>query len=115
MFAVQIADVGHACTTFEQHVQWSQRLQNEFFAQGDKERQDDLEISPLMNRQKPGVMDPKNQTTFDDVIVVPMLEAWSQIGPTGGQTLMNQTLMNKKAWEGIAEQRERVEESPGTV
>ena len=35
---------------------WVERLQNEFFAQGDKEREAGLDVSPLMDRRKSGTV-----------------------------------------------------------
>jgi len=99
VYAMQIADVGHSTALFRNHVEWSQRLQEEFFTQGDKEKELNLEISPLMNREKPGVMHPSNQMYFLDVIVIPMLELWTQIGPNAGGSLMAQALHNREQWE----------------
>lgn len=83
---------------FEQHSTWSQRLENEFFAQGDKESEMGLAISPLMDRNKPGVMYPANQMSFCDVIVLPLFEAWAQFAPTGGDQVLKQARANRYIW-----------------
>eukprot|EP00951_Prasinocladus_malaysianus_P034015 scaffold340472_cov45-Prasinocladus_malaysianus.AAC.2 len=95
-----ISDVGHMATETRQHLEWSERLHTEFFAQGDKEKELNLPVSPLMNRDKPGVMDPSNQKTFASVIVIPMIEAWMQIAPGSGRKLMAMAVRNRQYWEG---------------
>lgn len=96
---VQIADIGHMTTHFDIHYKWSQRLEDEFFEQGDKERTLGLEISPLMNREKPGVMDANNQKTFCNIIVMPMLEAWQAIAPHSARRLLKEAHNNRMKWE----------------
>ena len=39
------ADIGHASRTWEVTHQWTGRISNEFFNQGDKERSAGLEVS----------------------------------------------------------------------
>eukprot|EP00873_Tetraselmis_striata_P043180 jgi/Tetstr1/463444/TSEL_008337.t1 len=97
--AIKIADIGHMTTHFDIHYKWSQRLEDEFFEQGDKERTLGLEISPLMNREKPGVMDANNQKTFCNIIVMPMLEAWQAIAPHSARRLLKEAHNNRMKWE----------------
>ena len=49
------ADLGHLTASREVHRRWVTRLETEFFAQGDREREALLPISPLMDRTKEGV------------------------------------------------------------
>jgi hypothetical protein len=51
---VKCADLGHCYARIEQHLFWSKCLEDEFFKQGDNEREANLPISPLMDRHKPG-------------------------------------------------------------
>uniref|UniRef100_A0A061R9Q4 Phosphodiesterase n=1 Tax=Tetraselmis sp. GSL018 TaxID=582737 RepID=A0A061R9Q4_9CHLO len=99
---LKIADLGHMTTQFEQHLEWSHRLQEEFFGQGDQEHQMDLVRSPLTDRNKPGVLDPENQMTFADVVVVPMLEAWALLGRGSGKQLLDQLSHNQGEWAARA-------------
>merc|ERR1712080_482993 len=60
--ALKCADLGHLATEWSEHCQWVQRLELEFFAQGDRERREGLEISFLMDRETGGVSE--SQTGF---------------------------------------------------
>ena len=51
---VKAADIGHCYARIEQHLYWSKCLEDEFFQQGDLEREAHLPISPLMDRYKQG-------------------------------------------------------------
>ena len=53
--ALKCADLGHLTASREVHKKWVNRLESEFFAQGDREREALLPISPLMDRTKEGV------------------------------------------------------------
>ena len=53
--ALKCADLGHLSAGREVHAKWVGLLQEEFFCQGDREREHGLPISPLMDRSKPGI------------------------------------------------------------
>jgi cAMP-specific phosphodiesterase 4/calcium/calmodulin-dependent 3',5'-cyclic nucleotide phosphodiesterase len=68
--ALKCADLGHLALDWDAHLDWVLRLESEFFAQGDREK--DLgfqDISFLMDREKPGVS--QTQTGFIDFVVLP--------------------------------------------
>ena len=96
---MQVADVGHMAAHFEAHAEWSQRLEDEFFNQGDRERDLNIEISPLMDREKPGVTDPNNQLTFANIIVIPMMEAWEKAAGFSGSNLLKEVNKNQGMWQ----------------
>ncbi len=89
---------------FEAHAEWSQRLEDEFFNQGDKERALGLEISPLMDREKTGVTDPNNQMTFANIIIIPMMEAWEKASGVSGSQLLKQVHKNQGMWQRTRDQ-----------
>merc|ERR1711988_547315 len=61
--ALKCADMGHLALGWGDHTEWVQRLEQEFFAQGDRERALGMpEVSFLMDREKPGVT--QTQTVF---------------------------------------------------
>jgi len=101
--AMKIADVGHCVTPFDVHHQWSQRLEDEFFRQGDAENALGVAISPLMDRSKTGVNYPSNQIGFLDVIIVPMLESFVQVFP-GAALLLEKAKTNREEWQKRAEE-----------
>jgi len=74
--ALKVADLGHCALPLDQHMVWLERLNEEFLDQGDEERGLGLNISPLMDRDKPGVTAPASQVFFFQMIVMPLLSTW---------------------------------------
>jgi len=69
--ALNCADIGHLTMTWASHVKWVQRLEEEFFQQGDKEKKLGLpSVSFLMDREKPGVTE--TQVGFLDNVALPL-------------------------------------------
>lgn len=50
--ALKCADVGHLALPTDTHKVWVERLQSEYFLQGDRERENGMAISALMDRRK---------------------------------------------------------------
>ncbi|KAK9812325.1 hypothetical protein WJX73_002529 [Symbiochloris irregularis] len=88
--ALKAADIGHLALPRALHCTWVERLQNEFFAQGDREREAGLAISPLMDRNKSGTV-ASSQVGFFDVVALPLLRAIATITPCGQQMLDSAT------------------------
>ena len=63
-------DVSHPTKDWDLHREWTARCMEEFFKQGDKEREMGLDISPLCDRNTTQV--PQSQIGFIDYIVVPL-------------------------------------------
>ena len=63
-------DVSHPTKGWDLHKEWTARCMEEFFKQGDKERELGLDISPLCDRKTTQV--PQSQIGFIDYIVVPL-------------------------------------------
>jgi hypothetical protein len=61
------------CDPTDRHVKWVTALEEEFFRQGDAEKAAGLPVTPLFDRNKPGVT--KSQVAFMDVAVVPLFQA----------------------------------------
>ncbi len=51
----QCADLGHTAAQLSVHLRWVACLEEEFFRQGDAERDAGLPISPLFDRSKQGI------------------------------------------------------------
>ena len=79
--AIKVSDLGHCCLSWEEHIAWCERLEAEFFTQGDFERVEALNVSPLMNRHQPGVCDHRNSVGFFQMFVIPMLDLWVDVFP----------------------------------
>ena len=98
VMALKVADLGHNALPFDLHWKWLRRLEDEFFAQGDLEKQNSLEVSPLMDRDKPGPTNPQNQLGFSTFIMVPLYTAWCQAFP--GCLPLKETIQeNMEMWE----------------
>jgi hypothetical protein len=74
--ALKMADLGHLCDPTPVHLQWVQRLEEEFFMQGDAEQAAGMPITPLFDRTKPGVT--KSQVAFMDIVALPLYKAMAQ-------------------------------------
>ena len=68
--AIKFADLGHCFKPFQMHKKWAQRVTNEFWALGDRERQLGIAVSPLCDRDKDSNV-PKSQIGFFNFICVP--------------------------------------------
>ncbi|GFR47060.1 hypothetical protein Agub_g8745 [Astrephomene gubernaculifera] len=93
--ALKVADLGHLGEELEVHQRWLGVLEEEFFLQGDRERQLGLPISPLFDRAKQGVS--KSQVGFYDFVALPLVHALSSAFP-GCQPLMRCFLANYNHW-----------------
>mmetsp|Transcript_18147 Transcript_18147/g.32377 ORF Transcript_18147/g.32377 Transcript_18147/m.32377 type:complete len:757 (+) Transcript_18147:71-2341(+) len=67
---IKCADLGHLTLEWDTHSQWVQLLEEEFFAQGDLEKELGLQQSFLMDRSKPGPS--KTQIGFFNFVVFPL-------------------------------------------
>ncbi|KAM3861363.1 3',5'-cyclic-AMP phosphodiesterase 7B-like [Diretmus argenteus] len=96
--ALKCADVCNPCRVWELSRQWSERVCEEFYRQGDLERKFDLEISPLCNQQADSA--PAIQIGFISYIVEPLFEEWHHfIEPSLlSQTMMGHLHKNKNRW-----------------
>lgn len=74
---IKCADVGHAAKEISLHERWSLKVVEEFFHQGDLERQQGLEISAYCDRQQSDI--PSSQSGFILNIVRPMYEALNSL------------------------------------
>ena len=54
--AVKSADLGHCYARMQQHLYWCKCLEDEFFKQGDAEREAGVHVSALMDKNLPGAI-----------------------------------------------------------
>ncbi|CAE7024751.1 PDE10A [Symbiodinium natans] len=78
-FALKCADIGHLALDWPGHLRWVQRLEEEFFLQGDREKNLKLDPGFLMDRDKPGVS--QTQVGFFEAVVLPLFRAFHQACP----------------------------------
>nr|CAG4710030.1 unnamed protein product [Naegleria fowleri] len=77
--AIKMADVSNPARPIGIALKWTERITEEFFAQGDLERNSGLAISPMMDRATQHVG--KGQIAFINYLVTPMYEAFFTIAP----------------------------------
>jgi len=78
------------------HLKWTQRISEEFFLQGDKEKQMNLDISPFMDRNNSDL--PKSQFGFINFLVVPLYSSFTEQFKEL-QPCLDQLLANRDYWE----------------
>jgi len=94
----KVADIGHAYAKWDTHLRWSKALENEMFIQGDMEAEAGIQVSPLMDRNRPGCSYPENQIGFFDVIVLPFLKELSHVFPAVSCCLTS-AQHNRSIWQ----------------
>eukprot|EP00193_Tetraselmis_chui_P014243 CAMPEP_0177786132 /NCGR_PEP_ID=MMETSP0491_2-20121128/20751_1 /TAXON_ID=63592 /ORGANISM="Tetraselmis chuii, Strain PLY429" /LENGTH=1294 /DNA_ID=CAMNT_0019307305 /DNA_START=95 /DNA_END=3979 /DNA_ORIENTATION=+ len=107
--AMKAADLGHCVSRLPTHYYWSKCLEQEFFAQGDRERAVGIfPLSPLMNRDATSCMEAKSQLGFFDFIVMPLFTTLSNIFP-GTMPMVTQAGINYRHWKLTSLQPEHQE------
>ncbi|KAG2436202.1 hypothetical protein HXX76_006514 [Chlamydomonas incerta] len=94
--ALKVADIGHLGEDLEVHCKWLAGLEEEFFRQGDRERELGLPISPLFDRAKQGVS--KSQVGFYDFVALPLVHALSSAFPNAAP-IMECFVTNYDHWK----------------
>merc|ERR1719329_38627 len=74
---LKCADIGHSSKARKLHATWSGMIIEEFFSQGDCERELGYPISPFMNRESENSA--KNQVGFFEFIVLPFYETVAEV------------------------------------
>merc|ERR1712125_109673 len=96
--AMKCADLGHLALDWTLHLKWVRRLECEFFAQGDREKQLGLPVSFLMDREKPGAS--KSQVGFFDFVVMPLFRGLARAAPVASDILFGVT-ENYQRWRDL--------------
>ncbi|CAH1242747.1 PDE4D [Branchiostoma lanceolatum] len=90
---VHCADLGNPTKPLELYRQWLDKLMNEFYHQGDRERNKQLEISAMCDRHNASVE--KSQVGFIDFIVHPLWETWADLVHPDAQSILDQLEENR--------------------
>uniref|UniRef100_A0A3P8X0S9 Phosphodiesterase n=1 Tax=Cynoglossus semilaevis TaxID=244447 RepID=A0A3P8X0S9_CYNSE len=92
---VHCADLSNPTKTLPLYRQWTERIMEEFFRQGDKERERGMEISAMCDKHTASVE--KSQVGFIDYIVHPLWETWADLVHPDAQELLD-TLEENRDW-----------------
>jgi hypothetical protein len=97
-FIIHLADLAHNTRLFSISLKWVSLLSEEFWRQGDLEKQRNLPISFLCDRENTNV--PQSQKGFISGFIIPTFECLSSIFPTLKYTLDNAN-NNLKEWQKL--------------
>ncbi|XP_069794455.1 3',5'-cyclic-AMP phosphodiesterase 4B-like isoform X2 [Narcine bancroftii] len=92
---VHCADLSNPTKSLELYRQWTDRIMDEFFHQGDKERERGMEISPMCDKHTAIVE--KSQVGFIDYIAHPLWETWADLVHPDAQDILD-TLEDNRNW-----------------
>jgi hypothetical protein len=102
--ALKCADVGHLALGWNSHMRWVQRLEAEFFAQGDLEKAHRMDkVSFLMDRGKPGVT--QTQVGFFNFVVLPLFRNFGEAFPAAAP-MCAVVEENFKRWQDVEKEVE---------
>jgi len=99
--ALKCADISNPSKPFDTYQQWTGRVMEEFFNQGDKEKVMGLEVSPMCDRLTTRVY--KSQIGFIEFVVLPLFNAFSMVAPWVGERVLPQLLENKERHKKLGE------------
>ncbi|RHZ32791.1 hypothetical protein DYB37_004040 [Aphanomyces astaci] len=95
---IKCADIGHSSKATLLHARWSELIIEEFFLQGDEEKELGMEISPFMNRASENSA--KNQVGFFEFIILPFFDVVAEIVFTPGfKPILDQVHRNYNMWK----------------
>ncbi|XP_055058908.2 3',5'-cyclic-AMP phosphodiesterase 4B isoform X2 [Misgurnus anguillicaudatus] len=92
---VHCADLSNPTKSLDLYRQWTDRIMEEFFHQGDRERERGMEISPMCDKHTASVA--KSQVGFIDYIVHPLWETWADLVDPDAQDILD-TLEENRNW-----------------
>eukprot|EP00297_Palpitomonas_bilix_P001069 CAMPEP_0113882666 /NCGR_PEP_ID=MMETSP0780_2-20120614/9104_1 /TAXON_ID=652834 /ORGANISM="Palpitomonas bilix" /LENGTH=898 /DNA_ID=CAMNT_0000869751 /DNA_START=340 /DNA_END=3036 /DNA_ORIENTATION=+ /assembly_acc=CAM_ASM_000599 len=104
---LKCADLGHTIRPWNLHRHRSELMRDEFFRQGDVERERGMKVSPLMDRNM--VDFPRSQTQFLKFVVTPLFEAFSHL-MDAAKGLLAQIETNSGKWAEMIEDKPKHEE-----
>ncbi|KAK6490974.1 high affinity cAMP-specific 3',5'-cyclic phosphodiesterase 7A-like isoform X5 [Huso huso] len=100
--ALKCADICNPCRTWELSKQWSEKVTEEFFHQGDIEKKHKLDVSPLCDSQTQTIEN--IQMGFMTYVVEPLFVEWARFSDTRlSQTMLGYLALNKAGWRGMVQ------------
>jgi len=98
---IKCADISNETRPWEVSKPWADALLEEFFTQGDIEKQLGLPVTPFMDRLK--VTQPKTQIGFIDAILLPSFSVLTKLFPdvSDFSFCVNALQENKKKWSQL--------------
>ena len=100
-FIIHLADLGHNTKLFEISLKWVSLLSEEFWRQGDLEKQKNLPVSFLCDRDKINI--PQSQKGFISGFIIPTFESLVSVFPSLKFTIDN-AKNNLKEWQKLLDE-----------
>uniref|UniRef100_A0A1I7WBV7 PDEase domain-containing protein n=1 Tax=Heterorhabditis bacteriophora TaxID=37862 RepID=A0A1I7WBV7_HETBA len=94
---IHLADLSNPTKPIELYRQWNMRILEEYWRQGDKEKELGLEVSPMCDRGN--VTIEKSQVGFIDYIVHPLYETWADLVYPDAQNILDQLEENREWYQ----------------
>ncbi|XP_053907725.1 cAMP-specific 3',5'-cyclic phosphodiesterase 4A [Cuculus canorus] len=94
---VHCADLSNPTKPLELYRQWTERIMEEFFQQGDRERDRGMEISPMCDKHTASVE--KSQVGFIDYVVHPLWESWADLVHPDAQEILETLELNRRWYQ----------------
>ncbi|KAL3314885.1 cAMP-specific 3',5'-cyclic phosphodiesterase 4D [Cichlidogyrus casuarinus] len=95
---IHCADLSNPTKPWDIYEQWTKRIMEEFFMQGDRERALNLEISPMCDRTSVAIE--KSQISFIDFIVHPLWETWCDLVHPSSGNILDLLEENRDVYQG---------------
>uniref|UniRef100_A0A3B5LPC9 Phosphodiesterase n=1 Tax=Xiphophorus couchianus TaxID=32473 RepID=A0A3B5LPC9_9TELE len=111
--ALKCADICNPCRPWELSKQWSEKVTEEFFEQGDIEKKHKLQVSPLCDRETNTVGN--IQIGFMTYVAEPLFGEWARFSDTRlSQTMLGHMGLNKASWGGLQAEQTAISEETET-
>lgn len=94
--AIHLADISSASKKTYVSLEWAIRVHDEFWKQGDLEREKQIAVSAVMDRNKPNFQ--KSQIGFINFIVDPLVKLFVQVVPQVEACIVQQNV-NLSYWK----------------
>uniref|UniRef100_A0A0K0DP59 PDEase domain-containing protein n=1 Tax=Angiostrongylus cantonensis TaxID=6313 RepID=A0A0K0DP59_ANGCA len=104
---IHLADLSNPTKPIDLYRQWNSRILEEYWRQGDREKELGIEVSPMCDRGN--VTIEKSQVGFIDYIVHPLYETWADLVYPDAQNILDQLEENREWYQS------RIPEEPDTA
>ena len=96
---VHCADLSNPTKPLPLYKRWVALLMEEFFQQGDREREQGMDISPMCDRHNATIE--KSQVGFIDYIVHPLWETWADLVHPDAQDILDTLEENRDYYQSM--------------
>ncbi|GFY42749.1 hypothetical protein TNIN_405531 [Trichonephila inaurata madagascariensis] len=107
---IHCADLSNPTKPLEIYKTWVELITEEFFEQGDREREEGLDISPMCDRHNATIE--KSQVGFIDYIVHPLWETWADLVHPDAQDILDTLEENRDYYQNLIPLSPSTKEAP---